>query len=73
MGLTKSKPGTQKRRRIKKENQKKTIRPEAEELKTMLFEMSFSEVARKFGVTDNTIRKWCKQYGIPSSAKDYKK
>ena len=56
-----------------KENQRKTIRPEAEELKTMLFEMSFSEVARKFGVSDNTIRKWCKQYGIPSSAKDYKK
>lgn len=47
-------------------------RPEIEELKKMLFDKSFTEVAKEFNVSDNCIRKWCKKYGIPATAKWYK-
>lgn len=47
-------------------------RPEIEELKKMLFDKSFTEVANEFNVSDNCIRKWCKKYGIPATAKWYK-
>lgn len=55
-----------------KEKQRKTDRPNADELKNMLHDMSFIAVSKIYGVSDKTIRKWCKFYGIPSSAKDYK-
>ena len=48
-------------------------RPSPEQLKQELCETNFVEVGKKYGVTDNTIRKWCKGYGMSSSAKDYKK
>lgn len=33
---------------------------------------SFTKVAKKYGITDNTVRKWCKQYGLPYHSVDYK-
>lgn len=47
-------------------------RPSPEQLKQELCETNFVEVGRKYGVTDNTIRKWCKGYNMSTSAKDYK-
>lgn len=40
-------------------------RPEAVQLAKEIIEMGFCAVGRKYGVTDNAIRKWCTTYGIP--------
>ena len=36
-----------------------------EELKTLIRTMPFTKIGQKFGVSDNSIRKWCKRYGLP--------
>lgn len=52
---------------------RKVERPDAdtlaEEIRTL---KGFAAVGRKYNVTDNTIKKWCKYYGLPTSAKAYK-
>lgn len=35
------------------------------ELKRKIREMPFVLIGREYGVTDNTIRKWCKKFGLP--------
>lgn len=45
-------------------SQRKVERPSKEELKDFLLANSYKEAGRKFGVADNNIRKWCKQYNI---------
>lgn len=54
--------------------QRKTTRPSSEELYKMLIEIkgNFSELAKKFNVTDNAIRKWCKTYNIPYHSSFYR-
>ena len=47
-------------------------RPSKEELYSLLKDNSFSELSRVFGVSDNSIRKWCLSYGIPSNTKYYR-
>ena len=54
------------------ETRRTTERPSAEVLEAELRATNFSAVGRKYGVTDNTIRKWCKGYGMSTTAKDYK-
>lgn len=53
---------------------RKVTRPTKQQLKDMLLQVNgnFTQVARKYGVTDNAIRKWCKIYDIPYKSKDYK-
>lgn len=53
--------------------QRKIKRPNKEELEKALFEINgnFSELGRRYNVCDNTIRKWCKSYGLPFHSKDY--
>ena len=51
----------------------KVERPSPEQLEQELIESNFSAVGRKYGVSDNTIRKWCKTYGMSTKASDYKK
>lgn len=46
-------------------------RPTPEQLKEELKESSFLQVSKKYGVSDRTIRKWCKAYGMPTKIKDY--
>ena len=54
--------------------QRQTIkRPSKEELYQELCNNSFVAVGKKYGVTDNAIRKWCKAYGMPTKAAEYKK
>lgn len=50
-----------------------TTRPSKEQLYQELLNNSFVAVGKKYGVSDNAIRKWCKAYGIPSKASEYKK
>lgn len=37
-----------------------------EELKSKIRNNSFTSIAKEYGVSDNTIRKWCKKYLLPS-------
>lgn len=48
-------------------------RPEREELKYLIRNFSFLEIGRKFGVSDNAIRKWCKKENLPHKASEIKK
>ncbi len=41
---------------------RKTIRPSYEELKIKINEFGYNETGRKYNVSDNTIRKWLKNY-----------
>lgn len=47
-------------------------RPSKEELVDLLRVNNFTKIGEMFGVSDNSIRKWCKSYGIPSRRKDLK-
>lgn len=50
--------------------QQHTERPTREELKKMIREKPFTQIGQLFGVSDNTIRKWCKANNLPSKKKD---
>ena len=54
------------------ESRHTTERPSPEILREELITSNFAAVGRKYGVTDNTIRKWCKAYGMSTKAADYK-
>lgn len=45
-------------------------RPNREELKRLIRATSFTTIASKYNVTDNTIRKWCKSYNLPYRVSD---
>lgn len=51
---------------------KKVQRPTAEDLLKDLKKTNFSKVGRKYKVSCNSIRKWCKAYNLPTSAKALK-
>jgi very-short-patch-repair endonuclease len=53
--------------------QRKVKRPSKEKLLIEINEQSFSSLGRKYGVSDNAIRKWCKYYKIPYRKKDLNK
>lgn len=53
-------------------SRRKVERPSPEQLEKDLKETNFCQVGRKYGVTDNTIRKWCKSYGMSTHSVDYK-
>ena len=40
-------------------------RPSREELKIMIRTMTFLDIAKKYKVSDNAIRKWCDNYNLP--------
>lgn len=52
-----------------------TERPSKEDLYNILKEYNgnFTKVGKLFNVTDNAVRKWCKQYELPFHSADYKK
>ena len=51
---------------------RKAVRPNREELKTLIRTKPFTQIAIMFGVTDNTIRKWCDAEKLPRKATDIK-
>ena len=48
-------------------------RPSKEILEKEIYEYSFVELGKKYGVTDNTIKKWCKAYNLPAKRSEIKK
>ena len=48
------------------------IRPNRDELKTLIRTKSFTEIGKQFKGSDNAIRKWCKAEGLPSKKQDIK-
>lgn len=47
--------------------------PSRIELKTMIRVLPFTQIAKKYNVTDNAVRKWCKRYNLPFRTKDIKR
>lgn len=56
-----------------KENMKVVQRPSREELKEMIRNIPFVTIGKRYGVTDNTVRKWCRAENLPSRVGDIKK
>ena len=54
---------------------RKVDRPSSDELFNLLLcsKGNFTELSKKYGVTDNAIRKWCDAYNLPRKSRDYKK
>lgn len=50
-----------------KESQRRVERPTKEVLEKEIADNSFLALSRKYGVSDNAIRRWCKAYGINPS------
>lgn len=44
---------------------RKVIRPTKDELQSLINQKSFVEIGKMYDVSDNTVRKWCKNYGLP--------
>ena len=47
-------------------------RPTREVLKKEIRNSSFAAIGRKYGVSDNAIRKWCVSYSLPSRKSEIK-
>ena len=48
-------------------------RPNREKLKQLIRTIPFVKIGQQFGVSDNTIRKWCKSENLPFRSMDIKK
>ena len=51
---------------------RKVERPTRNELKNLIRNSTFVDIGKTFGVSDNTIKKWCKTYGLPSKRSEIK-
>lgn len=49
--------------------QRKCKHPDKETLTQEITQFSFEALGRKYGVTGNAVKKWCKKYGIPHTKK----
>lgn len=54
-------------------DQYRTEHPTKEQLQEEIQKYSFVELGKKYGVTDNAVRKWCKSYGLPYKKSDINK
>lgn len=48
-------------------------KPERDVLKNIIRHYSFLQIGKKYGVSDNAIRKWCKSYNLPYHSSEIKK
>lgn len=48
----------------------KLNRPNKELLQDLVKQFPFTDIGKMYGVTDNSVRKWCKKYGIPYKYRD---
>lgn len=49
---------------------RKTERPGPYMIANDIIDLGFSQTGRKYAVSDNTIRKWCKSYGMPTKKEE---
>lgn len=54
-------------------NKRKVKRPSKEQLKKDIFTKPMELVGEKYGVTGNAVRKWCRNYGLPTNRKEINK
>lgn len=47
--------------------------PQRDELKKLIRSKSFCAIGKQFNVSDNAIRKWCKNYNLPTKKSEIKK
>ena len=49
-------------------------KPDKETLIKDIYDLkgNFTRIGKKYGVSDNAVRKWCKKYEIPYRSSDYK-
>ena len=47
--------------------------PTREELKQLIRTIPFTTIGKRFGVSDNAVRKWCKKYDLPQKVSEIKK
>lgn len=52
---------------------RKVERPSREVLKNLIRNTPFTEIGKQYGVTDTSVRKWCKYYNLPFRVGDIKK
>ena len=52
--------------------QRRVKRPSKEALEQLLTHSNFKAISEAYGVTDNTVRKWAKSYGLPVYLEDRK-
>lgn len=52
--------------------QRKVDRPTREDLKNEIRNYSFLSLGKKYGVSDNAIRKWCQYYNLPTKKSEIK-
>ena len=65
--------GSKRCRKCSDINQRRVDRPNREELKKLIRKTSFVDIGRQYGVSDNSVRKWCTAEGLPSRKSDIKK
>lgn len=53
--------------------ERRVQRPLREELKDLIRNYPFTQLGKKFGVSDNAIRKWCDSYSLPRKSSEIKK
>lgn len=51
--------------------QRRAGRPNKQELEALIQQFSFLELGRKFGVSDNAVRKWCKSENIETKNRKF--
>lgn len=51
---------------------RRTCRPSRSELKDLIRTVPFLQLSKRFGVSDNAIRKWCKSMNLPWKSSDIK-
>jgi hypothetical protein len=51
-------------------NNRVVARPSKEELRSLIYQWNFVQLGKRFGVSDNAVRKWCKAYGLPYKKRD---
>lgn len=54
-------------------NRRIVKRPSREELKQKIRNQSFTQIGKEYGVSDNTVRKWCDAYSLPRKVSKIKK
>ena len=54
------------------EFQRKCEWPSRDELKKLIRSAPFLQIGKKYNVSDNAVRKWCLNYGLPSKKKEIK-